>query len=186
MTGALGGGGGVSTANWYAQSGSPNTGGGGCGSLLFNYLTSGSGGSGIVIIRYLTSALTLQTGATYTDSKSVIWTYNGTTWKKPQGTLGPAGPTGPQGNGVNDVPRITSRIGSVSNSAGGTITLSGTDFSSGCTVYINSTAATTTTVNNSTQVTAIIPSGITAGTYFIYVYNPDGSSGFLPNGITIT
>jgi len=53
MTGALGGGGGVSTANWYAQSGSPNTGGGGCGSLLLNYLTSGSGGSGIVIIRYL-------------------------------------------------------------------------------------------------------------------------------------
>jgi hypothetical protein len=64
--------------------------------------------------------------------------------------------------------------------------LSGTDFVSGCTVYIGSRVATATTFTNSTTVTATIPSGITAGTYFIYIYNPDGSSGFLPNGLTIT
>ena len=130
-------------------------------------------GSGIVIIRYALPA-------------PITFTYNGTAWKKPAGTLGPTGPSGPTGNGVNDVPRITSRLGNVSNTSGGTITLTGTDFVSGCTVYIGTTAATTTTVDSSTQVTAVIPSGIASGTYFIYIYNPDGSSGFLPNGLTIT
>lgn len=160
--------------------GTANTGGGGGGDS--NNSDGGNGGKGIVILRILTSSLQVNT---YTDGNSVTWTYNGTAWKKPPGILGPTGPTGSTGNGVNDIPRITSRIGSVSNASGGTITLYGTDFVSGCSVFVGSTAATTTTFNSSTTITATIPSGITAGTYFIYIYNPDGGSGFLPNGLTI-
>jgi len=174
------GGGGYGGGGYIGGNGTTNTGGGGGGGG--NGYGGGNGGNGIVLVRYLTASLT---PSSYTDGNSVTWTWTGTAWKKPPGILGPTGPTGPTGNGVNDVPRITSRIGSVSNASGGTITLYGTDFVSGCSVFVGSTAATTTTFNSSTTITATIPSGITAGTYFIYIYNPDGGSGFLPNGLTI-
>jgi hypothetical protein len=124
-------------------------------------------------------------GQIYTDSNSVRWIYNGVTWGKfaVSGQYGATGPTGPN---ITDIPRILSVSGTVTNSAGGTLTLSGFNFASGCTVYIESTVATTTTFNSSTSVTATIPSGISTGTYFIYIYNSNGTSGFLPNGITIT
>ena len=178
--GSFGGPGGGGSGVGIGLNGTANTGGGGGGDSQNG--DGGNGGKGIVILRILTSSLQVNT---YTDSNSVTWTYNGTAWQRPRGTLGPTGPSGPTGNGVNDVPRITSRLGNVSNASGGTITLTGTDFVSGCTVYIGTTAATTTTVDSSTQITAVIPSGIASGTYFIYIYNPDGSSGFLPNGLTI-
>jgi hypothetical protein len=182
--GAGGVGGGGLGGGYYVTragiSGTDNTGGGGGGGGT-GY-GGGNGGSGIVLVRYLTASLV---AAPYTDGNGVTWTWTGTAWKKPPGILGPTGPTGSTGNGVNDIPRITSRIGSVSNASGGTITLYGTDFVSGCSVFVGSTAATTTTFNSSTTITATIPSGITAGTYFIYIYNPDGGSGFLPNGLTI-
>ena len=174
------GGGGYGGGGYIGGNGTTNTGGGGGGGG--NGYGGGNGGNGIVLVRYLTASLT---PSPYTDGNSVTWTYNGTAWQRPRGLLGPTGPSGPTGNGVNDVPRITSRLGNVSNASGGTITLTGTDFVNGCTVYIGTTAATTTTVDSSTQITAVIPSGIASGTYFIYIYNPDGSSGFLPNGLTI-
>jgi hypothetical protein len=170
-----GGRGGWNTAG-TATTGTTNTGGGGGGVGGSTTGAGAAGGSGIVIISYTTSSYTVS-GDT--------WTYNGTAWQRPRGSLGPTGPSGPTGNGVNDVPRITSRLGKVFYASGGTITLTGTDFVSGCTVYIGTTAATTTTVDSSTQITAVIPSGIASGTYFIYIYNPDGSNGFLPNGLTI-
>jgi hypothetical protein len=134
-------------------------------------------------------AITFSTGPTnsqiYTDGNSVQWIYNGTTWAK-FALTGANGPTGPTGPNLTDMPRIISVSGTVTNSAGGTLTVTGFNFASGCIVYVESTTATTTTFNSSTSVTATIPSGISTGTYFIYIYNSNGSSGFLPNGITIT
>ena len=128
------------------------------------------------------------TGQTYTDGNSAVWTFNGTAWKKNYagGSNGPTGPTGPSGPNLTDIPRILSVSGTITNASGGTLILTGADFVSGCIVYIDSTVATTTTFSSNTSVSAAIPSGITAGTYFVYIYNPDGGSGFLPNGVTIT
>jgi len=124
-------------------------------------------------------------GQTYTDSNSMQWLYNGTTWGK-FSLVSPTGPTGSTGPNLTDIPRILSISGTVTTASGGTLTVTGVDFVSGCTVYIESTVATTTTFNSSTTVTAAIPSGITAGTYNVFIYNSNGGSGFLPNGITIT
>lgn len=125
------------------------------------------------------------TGQTYTDGNSAVWTYNGTAWKKNY-TSGATGPTGPTGPNLTDIPRILSASGTITNASGGTLILVGADFVSGCTVYVGSTAATTTTVNTSTSISVVIPSGISTGTYFVHIYNPDGGSGFLPNGVTVS
>ena len=65
--------------------------------------------------------------------------------------------------------------------AGGeTITLTGTGFNSGITVYVDTTSCTTTYVS-STSCTFTSPAK-TVGNYHIYVYNTDGGMGMKPGG----
>ena len=67
------------------------------------------------------------------------------------------------------------------DSAGGeTITLTGSGFNSGITVYVDTTSCTTTYVS-STSCTFTTPAK-TVGTYHLYVYNTDGGMGMKPGG----
>lgn len=67
------------------------------------------------------------------------------------------------------------------NPAGGeTITLTGSGFNSGITVYVDTTSCTTTYVS-STSCTFTSPAK-SVGTYHLYVYNTDGGMGMKPGG----
>ena len=67
-------------------------------------------------------------------------------------------------------------------SGGETITITGTGFNSGVKVYVESTLCTTTYVS-ATSLTFISPAK-SAGSYIVYVFNTDGTSGVNPAGIT--
>lgn len=66
---------------------------------------------------------------------------------------------------------------------GGYIVITGTGFESGATVLIDNTTATSTTFVSSTQLRAQIPAK-SAGTYNVYVVNPDGGVGMKVVGLT--
>jgi len=66
-----------------------------------------------------------------------------------------------------------------------TVTVTGTGFVSGSTVYVDSAVATVTTYVSSTSLTATLPTML-AGSYAIYVKNPDGTTGVLVNAVTYT
>ena len=66
-----------------------------------------------------------------------------------------------------------------------TVTVTGTGFVSGSTMYVDSVVATQTTYASSTSLTADLPT-MSAGTYAIYVKNPDGTSAVLANAVTYT
>ena len=66
-----------------------------------------------------------------------------------------------------------------------TVTVTGTGFVSGSTVYVDSVVATQTTYASSTSLTAALPT-MSVGTYAIYVKNPDGTAGVLANAVTYT
>jgi hypothetical protein len=69
--------------------------------------------------------------------------------------------------------------------SGGYIVLTGAGFVSGCQVLINNVLATSTTFVNSTTIRAQLPA-TAAGTYIVYVANPDGSVGIRVNGVTFS
>lgn len=69
------------------------------------------------------------------------------------------------------------------DTAGGYIELSGTNFVSGCSTVIGTTNATSTTFVSSTVLRVQVPA-ISAGTYDIYVVNPDGGTAVKINGLT--
>jgi len=66
-----------------------------------------------------------------------------------------------------------------------TITVTGTGFVAGSTVYVDSVIATVTTYVSSTGLTATLPA-MSVGSYAIYVKNPDGTTGVLVNAVTYT
>ena len=68
-------------------------------------------------------------------------------------------------------------------SGGQTITLTGSNFTSTPIVYVGDTIAPSVTFVSSTQLTFIAPAK-TAGTYSVYVVNPDGTTAILVNGIS--
>jgi hypothetical protein len=131
-------------------------------------------------------------GDTYTASDNT-WYWDGTKWRTYgiQGAIGPAGATGSAGN---DLPKITgvtyADSGYTSNGASkilpstaGYIYLTGSNFQSGCSVYVNGTLMTTTYVS-STRVNVAI-TGLSAASYHIYFYNPDGGTTVKVNGLSI-
>ena len=62
------------------------------------------------------------------------------------------------------------------NSAGGeTINLTGSGFQSGCNILVGTTSASVVTFISSTQVSFVAPA-LSAGTYVMYVINPDGGT----------
>jgi hypothetical protein len=65
---------------------------------------------------------------------------------------------------------------------GGYVKIVGTNFVSGCTVYIDSTPATSVTFVSSTQLNAQVPA-LASNTYVVYIINPDGSVAIRVNGI---
>lgn len=69
------------------------------------------------------------------------------------------------------------------DTSGGYIKITGTGFASGCSVVIGTTAATATTFISSTEVRAQVPAQ-SAGSYFVYVVNPDGGTATRVNGLT--
>ena len=66
---------------------------------------------------------------------------------------------------------------------GGYIVITGTGFESGATVLIDNTPATSTTFVSSTQLRSQVPAK-SAGTYNVYVVNPDGAVGIKVIGLT--
>jgi hypothetical protein len=62
------------------------------------------------------------------------------------------------------------------------MTITGTGFVSGATVKFGTRPATSVTVVSSTTITAVTPSASVSGYVTVYVTNPDGQTGSLPNG----
>ncbi len=66
---------------------------------------------------------------------------------------------------------------------GATINLTGAGFQSGCSVLVASTASSVVTFISSTQISFIAPA-LAAGTYVIYVINPDGGTAISIPGVS--
>jgi hypothetical protein len=132
------------------------------------------------------------TGDTYTAANNT-WYWDGVKWHTygNQGAIGPAGATGSAGN---DLPKITAvtyadsgyssnGASSIAPSTAGYIYLTGSNFQSGCSVYVNGTRMTTTYVS-STRVNVAV-TGQSIASYHIYFYNPDGGTTVKVNGLAI-
>lgn len=71
------------------------------------------------------------------------------------------------------------------DTSGGYIKITGTEFVSGCSVLIGTTNATSVSFVSHTELNVQIPA-MTAGTYIVYVVNPDGGTAIRVNGLTIS
>jgi hypothetical protein len=69
------------------------------------------------------------------------------------------------------------------NTAGGYLVITGSDFQSGASVIIDTTTANSTTFVNTSTLRAQVPAK-SAGTYNIYVVNPDGGTAIRVNALT--
>ena len=86
------------------------------------------------------------------------------------------------GGGVKITSLTYPNSATAANPAGSeTITITGSGFNSGAVVYVDSTSCSTTYVS-ATSLTFTSPAK-SAASYFLYVYNTDGSSGVKPAGI---
>lgn len=72
-----------------------------------------------------------------------------------------------------------------STAGGQTVTLNGTGFSTGAGVLINTVSAPSVTVVSSVQITFTAPA-MSAGTYVLYVINPDGGTATYLSGISFS
>jgi len=142
------------------------------------------------------SGATVSFGGTAATSVTVVGStsINATTPAHASGSVNvvvtnPGGESGTKTNGYLYVapipPPVVSGVSPTSGTtAGGTsITISGSQFSTGATVSIGGSAATNVTVVNSTSITATTPAHA-AGTVSVTVTNPDGQSGTLSNAFT--
>lgn len=131
-------------------------------------------------------------GDTYTAASNT-WYWDGVKWRT-QGDQGIIGPSGTTGSAGNDLPKITgvtyadntytsNGASSIAPSTAGYIYLTGSNFQSGCKVYVNGTLMTTTYVSG-TRVNVAI-TGQSAASYHIYFYNPDGGTTVKANGLSI-
>lgn len=69
------------------------------------------------------------------------------------------------------------------DTAGGYIKLTGTNFVTGCSVVVGTTSATAVTFISSTELRVQLPAQA-AGTYILYVTNPDGGTAIRVNAVT--
>jgi hypothetical protein len=72
------------------------------------------------------------------------------------------------------------------SSGGETITINGSNFISGCSVFVDRTQASVVTFISSSKITFTTPAKPTLSTQIVYVYNPDGSAATYPPGIYYT
>ena len=87
-----------------------------------------------------------------------------------------------------DIPTIFSVVyvgddTATSTDGGQTVTINGKNFNSGCYVYLDTSIVTPVTYVSSSQVTFSAPAK-SAGTYDLYVYNPDGGTAFYIPGVS--
>ena len=68
---------------------------------------------------------------------------------------------------------------------GGYVLVNGTNFASGCNVLVGNVAATSVTFVSATQLRVQVPA-TAAGSYIMYVSNPDGATGIRLNAITFS
>ena len=101
--------------------------------------------------------------------------------------INPDGLSGTGANGftyVSTAPTVTTVAPNSGPIAGGTaVTLSGTNYALGATVWLGGTAATAVTVVNGTTITAVTPAHA-FGSVSAIVQNPDGQSGSKSNAFT--
>jgi hypothetical protein len=69
------------------------------------------------------------------------------------------------------------------STSGGYIVITGANFISGCNIIISSTNATSVAFVNSTTLRVQVPA-LSAGTYVVYVANPNGATAIIVNGLT--
>ena len=69
------------------------------------------------------------------------------------------------------------------DTAGGYVLITGTNFVSGAQVYLNQTAANSVAFVSATTLRVTVPA-LTAGTYIVYVINPDGGTAIRVPGLT--
>jgi hypothetical protein len=110
------------------------------------------------------------------------------------GSAGVNGAAGADGSGSNK-PKFsniqvtnssyTVQGASTVSTAGGYVKITGSNFVTGCNVLVNQTTATSVTFVSSTEVRAQLPA-TTAGTYIVYLVNPDGAVAIRVPGITFS
>ena len=94
---------------------------------------------------------------------------------------------GSDGQGDTGGPTVSSISPTSGLLAGGTtITIAGSNFTSGATVQIGTKPATSIVVVSPTQITAETPAGNNIGSFDVVVFNNDGKSGTRTNGFTYT
>ena len=84
---------------------------------------------------------------------------------------------------VTDSSYVVTGATTLTSGATGYIKLTGTDFVLGSQVYVNTTAASSTTFVSSTEVRAALPSQ-SAGSYLIYLVGTDGATAISVSGVT--
>lgn len=95
---------------------------------------------------------------------------------------------------IGSMPKITQIVvtnssyvptgGTTVSTTGGYIQITGTGFVSGAQVLIDETPASAVGFVNSTQLNVQVPAK-SAGSYFVYVNNPDGGVGLAVNAVTV-
>ncbi|MDB5080437.1 MAG: hypothetical protein JWP00_2361, partial [Chloroflexi bacterium] len=73
----------------------------------------------------------------------------------------------------------------VLNNAATTLTITGANFVNIPTVLLGNQTLSTVTFNSTTNLTAVIPAGVTPGVYNLTVTNPDNASATLANSVTV-
>ena len=110
-----------------------------------------------------------------------IWDQTSYAWASTKGAAVGGGPK------IDNIDITDSSYALVDDTAvsidGGYIKITGSAFQSGCQILINNMPATSTTFISATEVRAQIPAA-DAGTYIVYLVNPNGDVAIRVNGIT--
>lgn len=109
------------------------------------------------------------------------------------GSAGQTGATGPAGS--SDAPKIsnvqiadsswTVLDDTAADTTSAYVLINGTAFVTGCSVLLNTQSATSVTYVNQTQL-RVVANNFAAGTYIVYVVNPDGGTALRVNGLTFS
>ncbi len=84
-----------------------------------------------------------------------------------------------------DIGIISVQPNSISNTNSAELVITGTDFAEGAVVLLSNYGTLSATFVSATVLTAIVPAGLTPGSYTITVVNPDSSSASLPGALTV-
>jgi len=145
-------------------------------------ITTAAGGASVTVSNAAPSSP--QPGNMWFDTESgrlLIYYNDGTSsyWIVP---LGGVGPTGSSGGVIITTVSYPNAANSASTAGGQLITVSGSNFIANCKVFVDKTQCNTSNVTL-TSLNFVSPAQ-SAGNYHLFVYNPDGTNGVKPIGIT--